>query len=442
MAARTAPGARRFLVVLLAVYCAKQVLIAVLFPPFSGHDEVAHYGYIQALDQGGRLPTLGRDTLPGALYEYRGFALQWRELGQWSTPLYTAVHPPLYYAAMLPIYRAASAQPDVGKQYVLRLAAIPFGILTVLLSFALAHTIFPGDRFLAITVPTIVAFQPQMSYEASMVNNDALATAMFSGILYLLVLALRDGVSVRLAGAIGITFGLGLLSKTTVAAALPLILAVVLLDGRLTMRGRLLMLTISGSLAAACAVPWYWFMYHTYGDFTGLDSLSRLQADMTWDMSFLQLLFSGEFLMSRWRETWGEFGWKLIPVHAGLVSALALIALGALAGLVAFAIVHGCGVPGEDSSVEVWKRRALVLLACACALLYLAVVQFGTVFMLTQARYYFPAGGAAALLCALGIRCWVPDRWHAAAQAAVVFCCVAMNVFIYTAHVVPYWYYR
>ena len=442
MAGRTAPGARRFLVVLLAVYCAKQILIAVLFPPFSGHDEVAHYGYIQVLDEQRRLPTLTRDTLPGQLYEYRDFALHWRDLGQWSTPLYTAVHPPLYYAAMLPVYRAASPLPEAGRQYVLRLAAIPFGLVTVLVAVALAHTIFPGDRFLAITAPAIVAFQPQMSYGASMVNNDALAAAMFSGILYLLVLVLRNGLGPGLATAIGVTCGLGLLSKTALAAAVPLIAAVFLTDRRLTVRRRLIMLTISGGLAAACAAPWYWFMYRTYGDFSGLGTLARLQPDITWDMSFLQLLFSGEFLVARWRETWGEFGWKLIPIHAGLVSALALVAIAAATGLAAYAVVQARCARGDASCLEPWQRRALILLASACALLYLAVVQFGTVFMLTQARYYFPAGAAAALLCALGLRSCLPDRWHAVGQTAVVFGCVAMTVFIYTAHVVPYWYFR
>ena len=36
-------GLRRFIVVLLAVFVAKQLVIAFVSPPFTGHDEVAHF---------------------------------------------------------------------------------------------------------------------------------------------------------------------------------------------------------------------------------------------------------------------------------------------------------------------------------------------------------------------------------------------------------------
>ena len=56
---------RRFIAVLLIVYCAKQILTATLFPPFTGHDEVAHWQSIRVLATEGRLPTLYKYTLPG-----------------------------------------------------------------------------------------------------------------------------------------------------------------------------------------------------------------------------------------------------------------------------------------------------------------------------------------------------------------------------------------
>ena len=48
----------QFLIVLSVVYIAKQVLFVFAFAPFTGHDEVAHYGYVRTVATEGRLPVL------------------------------------------------------------------------------------------------------------------------------------------------------------------------------------------------------------------------------------------------------------------------------------------------------------------------------------------------------------------------------------------------
>ena len=88
-------GLRRFIVVLLAVFVAKQLVIAFVSPPFTGHDEVAHFQGIRIVATERRIPTLWADFLPGDLNQYRPSSIEWRDRD--SSPLYTAVHPPLYY---------------------------------------------------------------------------------------------------------------------------------------------------------------------------------------------------------------------------------------------------------------------------------------------------------------------------------------------------------
>lgn len=435
-----------FLASLVVVYCAKQVLTAVLFPPFTGHDEIAHYEYVRIVAREGRLPTLAADRLPGRFFaDYKQYALQWRELGQWTTPLYTAVHPPLYYAAMAPVYNATQRMPPLAKQYLLRFAAIPFGLLTVLLAYALTRTLFPGDEFLAVTVPVIVAFQPQVSYEAAMVNNDIVAIALFSWLSYLLVLVVRDGLSFRRAAFVGLALGLGLLAKTTTLTAVPLVLAAFwMAKGGASWRRPVSMLAVTGGVTLIFVAPWYAFMYATYGDFSGLRHLAEIQTTLARsDRTFLQLLFSGDFAMERWKETWGEFGWRMIPAPGWLLSVTALLAIACAVGLAAY--VLACWTAGRESDaqpLERWKRDSLLLLGAACVIAYMAVIQFGTVFQLTQARYYFPAVNAAALLAMLGLHTLVPERSHGAAQMLVVLGSIALNVIIYTSNVVPYWYFR
>src|SRR5919199_525087 len=66
----------RILAALLFVTGVKQLVFALAYPPFQGHDEVAHLSYLRVLAELGRLPTF-RDTLPDALNEYAPYTLDW-----------------------------------------------------------------------------------------------------------------------------------------------------------------------------------------------------------------------------------------------------------------------------------------------------------------------------------------------------------------------------
>src|ERR687897_2942668 len=52
------PAATRFIVVLLILYAVKQLFSVAAYYPFSGHDELAHFSYVQTLASEGRLPEL------------------------------------------------------------------------------------------------------------------------------------------------------------------------------------------------------------------------------------------------------------------------------------------------------------------------------------------------------------------------------------------------
>ena len=430
-------GLRRFLIALLIVYVAKQLVVAFVSPPFTGHDEVAHFAMIRIVATEHRMPTLWTDTLPADLYRYRAFSIEWRDRDH--SQLYTAVHPPLYYVLMTPIYLAASHLTPEGIQYVLRCASIPLGVALIVLASVLTTTLFPRDAFLGVTVPTAVAFQPQVSYEAAMVNNDALAIALYTGILVLLVLTIRDGATIRRAALLGIAAGVALLAKGTTAIALVLI-PLALVAGQRRRRWRSAAVHVAVAYAAAIAIvgPWWWFAIRTYGDPMAFSAIAATQADLTrTDTTFLHLLFSGGFLVDRWVETWGEFGWKLIHISGALMTLLGIAAAACIVALIAAAMENR-----RIAAASGWRVPALALLAAACALGYLSIVQFGVRFVLTQARYFFPMAAAAALLLMLGLRAWIPERWRSVGQAVVVFAAIAVNVAIYTAYVLPYWYFR
>src|SRR5215213_2454221 len=473
------PEASRFIVVLLILYAVKQIFSVASYYPFSGHDELAHFSYVRTLASEGRLPELPElatwraglrggdppptDEIPAELYPYCRFTLDWYcdpDSPRWgdnpprivtvpgmgyfpSGYQYAANHPPLYYATMVPLYAASSGASPVAQQYLLRLAAIPFGLLTVYAAYRATRSLFPGDAFLAVTVPALVAFQPQISYEAAMVNNDIVAIALTSLIVWGLIAGMKERFPLRLCAALGVAFGLDLLSKATAITVAPIIAAALVLGvGWRDWRGLLYRGAVVGIPAILLSAPWYLFLYRTYGDFSGLARLQELQYWNGPMGSFFELLADPEFILNRFRETWGEFGWRQIHLRTELLWAIAIPTILGIVGLAAYAFNVWRSAPGSrDDPVmrpQPWQRNGLIVLALTCVVAYLAVVQFGTSFALAQARYYFPAVSAGALLSMLGLRTLLPVQARPVAQGVVLGALVLLNIVIMTGYVLPF----
>ena len=479
MSQRRWPAATRFIVVLLVLYAVKQIFSVAAFYPFSGHDELAHFSYVRTLVTEGRIPELPdlqawragldggepppTDQIPEELYQYCRYTLdwycepesvRWREnpprivtvpgLGYFPSGYqYVANHPPLYYAAMAPLYALSAPLSPVGQHYLLRLAAIPFGMLTVYAAYRATRALFPGDAFLTVTVPALVAFQPQISYEAAMVNNDIVAIAVTSLIIWGLVVGMRDGFPLRLCVALGAALGLDLLAKGTAVTIAPVIgIAVILALGWRDWRGIFTRGVAVGVPAALLAAPWYLYLYRTYGDLSGLARVEELQYWNSPMGSFFELLTDPEFVLARFRETWGEFGWRLIHLRPALLWIIGIVTIAAMVGLVVYAIAAWRNLPHwrRDAVTRpaAWQAKALAVLGLACVVAYLAVIEFGTSFALSQARYFFPVVNAAALLAMLGLRTLLPSRIRPAGQGLFVGGLIALNVVIMTAYVLPF----
>lgn len=483
------PLHERFLAALVLLYVAKALILVFVFPPFSGHDETAHYSYIRTVVDEHRVPTLLQqpslgdarqtrgndyvDLLPRELYTYCRYTLQWwcdpMDLAHSGGPVYVtrwgsesnlqadgvqyaANHPPLYYLIMAPIYWLSekAGASDVTQMYLLRLAAIPFGLAVVLLAYFTTRLIFPRDVFLLITVPAFVALQTQISYEAAMVNNDIVAIAAFSWILYLVVRAIRDRFPARTSLLIGFALGLGIITKSTSITAAAIIgVAMLTLIGFQSVdrfRASLPNFIRTGLLIAAPAIalsaPWYIHMYRTYGNFTALPQILKLQH--MWnkpDGSFFQLLFSVGFFKLRFSELWGEYGWRVLPFAPHLMQIIAVPTIIAALGFLLFAIrtLNRTGLGDRVGRLDRWQFWALAIMLVACVVGYLFTVQFGTQFALTQARYFFPVINALALLLMLGLRTLIPVKWHLAGSTVLITALVALNVFVVSSYIIPYY---
>ncbi|HET9661580.1 MAG TPA: glycosyltransferase family 39 protein [Thermomicrobiales bacterium] len=485
----------RFLLVLLVVFIAKQALTVLVFPPFSGHDEVAHFNYVETVATDHRVPTLFRcptdrgqhcldssgrltntefstwkgDILPAYYYRYCQFILDWSPcepenprwlddpfraanwgfIGQFPAGTqYAANHPPLYYALLAPFARAGASLSPESMQYLLRALAIPFGLAIILLAFLTTRQLFPNDRFLLMTVPAFVAFQPQVSYESAMVNNDIAGIAFVSLVIYLLARGIRHGFDYVTCAWVGAALGLALLTKSNSIFIIPAIaLAIALTCGLSNVKEWIPKGIVAAAVGGVLVLPWYLFFYRTYGNLDAFEQIRTLQSP--WNKpggTFTGMLFDRAFVWMRWKETWGEFGWRRIHLDSSFLWSIAAPIVAGLIGLAMFALLSAWKWrDGRDSGplgFEMPDRaQAIGMLTFLVAVVtaYLAVVQFGTEFALTQARYFFPIVNAFAILVLVGGRTLLPVRLQPIGRALIVCGLVFMNLIIYTRNVIPYW---
>lgn len=493
-----------FLWLLLALFVARGVITALVFPPFSGHDEVAHYAYLRIFAEEGRVPIIpdldewrvqfalhgsefAWDRMPAELYRYAHIGgnsrtyttIDW--YGGMRSPVwaisydgqyypsgwvYTGNHPPLFYTLMTPMYHLVESF-ELDQQLILfRLATIPFGLITIVLAWLTIRTLFPDDRFLSMMVPTFVAFQPQIAYESVMLNNDILAIMLTSAVIWMLVVGLRRRFPPWVCMSIGILLGLAILAKSTSVVVIALV-AIAMLFGIGVRRWRLWLPkgALTATITGIIVFPWFLYMWVQYSDVTALSEVNRLQ---WWNYAsgknptIWKMLKNPWFHWDRWKETWGAFGWRRIQLDMygdfTLLRVLLWVTLFAVAGLAIYAIrflrvqremiaLEEGGLPPTDITPQFdatlalmpWQVTGILTMGVAAVVGYASVLQFGTTFALTQARYYFPMIVPAAILFMLGIRAWFPARWLPTVAAVVFLGMVVLNVIIYSAYVIPFW---
>lgn len=481
------------------MFVARGVLIAVTTQPYSGHDEIAHYAYLKVLVEEGRLPLipdLGEwrashasgdgsfDEIPDEFYPWAGHFTtpDWdRDLAQVprstmqdgelypSGWIYTANHPPLYYLLLTPVYHLVDHLEPAQQVMMLRIATVPFGALTVLFAYLTVRAIFPRDRFLMMLVPAFVAMQPQIAYEGSILNNDTLAITFVSATFWMLAEGLRRRFPWWTCMLTGLFFGLAMLSKSTsVAISLLIAFTMILGVGWRFWREWIAKGVVTAAIGGVVVAPWLLFMMRTYGDPTALNRVSELQSwwndDPDRTTSIIAMLTDRSFFWGRWKETWGDFGWRLIeldglmaeyygigPFNPTLLRVLLWITIVATIGVAVWFVrmllisrrldrqPEYVLVADPALSVTAWQIVAILACVFACMLGYYSVLQFGTTFALTQARYYFPMVVPAAVLFMLGMRSLVPRKWHPLLGAGLFVMMVVLNIIIYTGYVLAYW---
>ncbi|MCA9974309.1 MAG: glycosyltransferase family 39 protein, partial [Anaerolineales bacterium] len=251
------------LVLLLTlIFVVKGVMWSLAFPLWQGPDEDDHYAVIQFIGENGRLPDVGDEILPDEITLSRELAdvgrldynperrQGWSETAvglresefaelpastRSSTELGTTgklMHAtPLYYMLAAVPYRLIGYEGDLlVRAHWQRLWVVLVSSPIVLIAYATARLLFPTNALLRLTIPTLVAFQPQLTAVTAIVTVDGFYFVCYSLLIYLSLLVLRDGLDWRYGLMIGAAFAAGVLSKPTLTGIVPPIALLVLYD--------------------------------------------------------------------------------------------------------------------------------------------------------------------------------------------------------------------
>ncbi|HHH40690.1 MAG TPA: hypothetical protein ENK56_01635 [Chloroflexi bacterium] len=424
--------ARRFLVLLLALFVGLGVTYGLATPCFESPDESAHLAVVRYIVRHRSFP-------PRVVPPHRrgaGADVAWY-LGYHDPPLYYT--PPLYHALAgllvfwedmedLPRLLVPNPGWEVGwapqaddspwnkniyahraeesfaqsstvrAVYVLRLFSLGLGCATVFCAYLIARALWPERPLVALGAAALVALNPQFIAISAGVTNDNLLNALF-GLFLLGAVRLLQGRGGWIGwAALGGLAGLGLLTKQTALLLLPLgLLAAIGQSHRAWYRA-----LVDGAifLATALAVGSWWYVRNglLYGDPFGLMPHFAHQVPLA--------RFGFREFLDVARSYWAAFGWALVQVEPWVYGAFYVVTSLAVLGLLA------AGRPGGPfRRLPVSTRRGVILLGIAFVLNAVPLVGWALVTGAPYGRLLFPTITAAAVLGAWGLSQWTRWRW-------------------------------
>lgn len=223
-------------VLLMAIALLRGAAYANLLPAWGIIDEEQHLHYIQYLAEEKRFPvaneTFLSDEIIHSLFEidrWKIFSLNRpssKDPAQMGLEGYSyeAYQPPLYYLVLNPIYNLHGGDV-LEKLYLFRWVSVGISAISVLVVYFIAHA-FTSSSPLALLVALFYVLIPERTMAISRVNNDVLLELFACLFLLISTRSITKGLNNRRALALGLTLGLGVLSKMSMlllAVCLPFV---------------------------------------------------------------------------------------------------------------------------------------------------------------------------------------------------------------------------
>jgi 4-amino-4-deoxy-L-arabinose transferase-like glycosyltransferase len=420
------------LFIVLIAYLALTVAYSLSSSLYEPTDELRHFRYVRHLAVHHSLPVQQAEG-PRAQSHHPPLYYALGALASWWVPVQQEVY---YEPPRNPHwgYRPWETSDDNKNQYlhgederfpfhgvtlavyVVRCMTVLIGAGVVWLTYCIGREAFPRQPALAVGAAVLVAFNPQFLYLSGAINNDIAAALCGAAVLWACLRLVQNGPSVRTDVALGILYGLALLTKFNLLVLLALIeLAYVLAawparDWRAFLRGNLVVLGLAGLIAGW----WFWRNWALYGDPTGMSKVNELWAGRPASENWWAIKQSLPYL---WSSLWGRFGYGQLPIPQAIYQGLLLFCAFALAGHL---------LPRREL-----LPRAILLLLAATAFVFLAVVFYYIAIQPAgpMGRFLFPALPAFALLVTAGLSRFLPRRFPWAGSLVVIVGMAALAIY-------------
>lgn len=403
----------RLALLLTLIFIVKGALWSLAFPLWQGPDEDDHYAVIQFIGENGRLPDVGDEFLPDEITLSRELAdvgrldynperrqgwsdtavgLRQAEFAQLPPAARTSTDlgvtgklmhaTPLYYLLAAVPYRLIGYDGDLlARAHWQRLWVVLISSPIVLIAYATARLLFPTDPALRLTIPTLVAFQPQLTAVTSIVTVDGFYFVCYSLLIYLSLRVLRDGFNARYALLMGLAFAAGVLAKPTLTGIAPPIALLIGYEWQRRKGERWTVFRDALLLNGVILIPLGWWMQRSLRlnqdlfYFNPILKGHRIITDPFYDytvwrhmLDYYQSVWGGIF--TTW---WAHFGWLDTPVAPWMYTALRLLTLLALIGLL-LKLWRGWPTRPDMAAWRQGRRMAPAVVWLLLALILLAPV--------------------------------------------------------------------
>jgi 4-amino-4-deoxy-L-arabinose transferase-like glycosyltransferase len=322
----------------LAAIVALSVYTIFRFPIFDGVDEGAHVAYIAEVAEHGRIPWVGRDTVPWQVLAIqqrvypRRSPLDPRRIGLAGSS-YEGWQPPLYYVLAAPAFLIPSEY--LNKVRAIRAFDLVLLLAAIGLLARLAREVFQAKWMLPFALALSVLLWPGVIVRAITVSNEALELALVCLFLLAAWRATADPAPRRML-AVGVCWALCILTQLSLVSLAPLLIAPLVTLGRRRPPPRAIVQGLGALvLPTGLLVPWLTMNLSRYHALVASSAAERLTATNfpPGPRSGLGALRSGVGRLGHallpqewWPEYRGVFGAALVALAAVPLLGLAIAA--------------------------------------------------------------------------------------------------------------------
>ncbi len=403
-------NARRTFLIILTTYLILAGLVSVMTPLGEAPDEADHYAYARyialhrTLPQG---PEVTQAKHPPLYHTLAALTGGWTGMGLFLQPNPDVFPIRTDGPANFFIHGPEESFPwrDGPLAFHLaRLLSVLLGGVTLWGAWRIGAEAFPRHPEIGLMAAAFLAGLPGYLYISGAMNNDNAVGAFGALALFVMVRIIRQGLSWQRTLALGVIFGLGVLSKVGMLSLWPL--AVLALIAPIwSQRHRVEAWVQTGlhaltawGLGLLVASPWFLRNWRMYGDPLGW-GLVRQTVDLREGPVDLGVLFwLGKGLFTYFGGRFGAIGQIFLPGWAYLLAGLFSLAL--LTGILYFLVRRPSPAPHQIFLG--------LLLAGAPALTLAGIIRYTAIALGTdQARLMWPSIAVIGVWVGVGLAGWL-----------------------------------